>query len=178
MPNQHTPTLEDIAAAREAADSATPSAVLEAFLPKPVSHLGKKLVPITAGHELLLGQLGHPLATGAKWEDIDVLMALYVFSRPSRDLFSLVGEDTFEAEFFAFIDTIPTADIRALGQDMVGHWMRSRATAIAMESSHASTQKKTADSAGSSRLSARLAALTAGFRTRLSTTFRSAKSTP
>lgn len=166
------PTLDDIAAAQFAADGKTPFTVIEAFLPKPMSHLGKRLVPMTAGHELLLAQLGHPLATGAKWEDIDVLTALFVFSRPSRELFSMVADETFETVFFEFIDGIPPADIAQLGNDLIAHWTRTRASALAMESKHSSAQKKTAVSGGGSTLSARLARSTAGPRKWLSTIFR------
>lgn len=172
------PNLQDLAAAIRAADGQTPTAVLDAFLPRAVSHLGQRLLPLTAGHELLLAQTRHPLASGEKWEDADVLLALFIFSRPSRLLFSMVADDSFEAEFFVFIDSIPTADIPALGHDMVSHWLRSRSTALAMECQHATAQKKTADSAGSSALSARLARFTAGFQTWFSTRCHSPKSSP
>lgn len=171
------PTLEDIAAARMATGGMTPQAVLEAFLPKPVTHLGQTLVPLKAGHELLLSQLGHPFATGEAFQDIDVLMALFVFSRPSRELFALVATDDFEPEFFKFIDSIPMPDVKALGNDMVAHWLKSRRTALEMENPDSTAQKKTAaDSAGSSRQSAPLARHMDGLRTWLFTTFRSAKS--
>lgn len=140
------PTIEDIAAARQSSDGKIPSTILDAFLPKPKTIFGQTLVPLTAGHELLLGQLDHPLATGQPMEDSDVLMALFVFSRPSRDLFAMVSNDTFEPAFFKFIDSIPPADIEKLGHDMVAHWVSGRATAIALESKNA--QKKTADLAG------------------------------
>jgi hypothetical protein len=140
--NDSLPELTDIAAAMEAVDGKTPTTVLEAFLPKVATHLGKRLVPLTAGHELALAQLGHPLATGTKWEDVDVLMALFVFSRPSREVFAMIAGGTFEDDFFGFIDSIPSADIPKLGNDMVAHWMRSRATALAMESPTPGTQKK------------------------------------
>lgn len=170
------PTLDDIAAARAATEAKTPQAVLAAFLPKPVSVLSQKLLPLTAGHELLLSQIGHPLATGEKWEDVDVLMALFIFTHPSRILFEMVAGETLEAEFFAFIDAIPSADIAALGPDMVSHWMASRITALNMESKHAGAQKKTAASVGGSTPSRRLAKSSAGIRKWLSMTFRSLKS--
>lgn len=170
------PTLEDIAAARAATEGKTPQAVLAAFIPKPVSVLSQKLLPLTAGHELLLSQIGHPLATGQKWEDVDVLMALFIFTHPSRTLFQMIASETLEAEFFAFIDGIPSADIAALGPDMVSHWMASRITALNMESKHAGAQKKTADSVGGSTPSQQLARSSAGIRKWLSTTFRSFKS--
>jgi hypothetical protein len=175
-PARAEPTLEDIAAAQAAMEGKTPLAVIEAFLPPITSHCGQKLVPISAGHELLLAQIDHPLSTGAKWEDSDVLMALFVFSRPSRITFAMVADGTLEAEFFAFIDAIPATDIPKLGQDMVSHWMRSRNTALAMENEHSTAQKKTAVSDGGSTPLPRLARLTDGFRTWLCTTFRSLKS--
>ena len=103
------------------------AAVLDSVIPQSVTSLGKKLVPLKAGHQLLISQIGHPLATGKPWEDSDVLMALFVFSRPSNELFALLAEDRFEAEFFAFVESIPTADIPALASDMAGHWIRSKA---------------------------------------------------
>jgi hypothetical protein len=165
------PTLEDIAAASAAMEGKFPTAVLDAFLPPLTSHLGQKLVPLSAGHELLLAQIQHPLAVGGKWDDQDVLMALFLFSRPSRLSFAMVADGTLEAEFFAFIDAIPSADIPALGKDMVSHWVRSRNTALAMENEHAKAQKKTADSDGGSTRLRQLAKRLAGCLTRLFTTF-------
>lgn len=173
------PDLSDISAAMNAVEGKTPSAVLAAFLPPITTHLGQTLVPLTAGHELALSQLGHPLATGsAQWEDVDVLTALFLFSRPSRLTFAMIAGGTFEAEFFAFIDTIPSADIRQLGSDMVAHWLRSRNSALAMESPSSTGQKKTAVLAGCSALSARLAQSMGGLRTWFCTTFLSPKSSP
>ena len=166
------PTLDDIAAAMAAADGKTPSAVIEAFLPKRMTHLGQKLVPMKAGHELMLAQLGHPLATGQPWEDIDVLTALFVFSRPSRELFAMVEDDTFQKVFFEFIDEIPPADIPKLGSDLISYWMKTRASALSMENKHSTAQKKTAVSDGGLTLSARLARSMGGFRKSLSTIFR------
>jgi hypothetical protein len=144
------PTLDEIAAALAAVEGSTPTAVLDAFLPRPVSTVGQKLVPLTSGHELLLAHVKHPLSTGAKWEDFDVLMALFIFSRQSRDLFELVNQDQLENAFFAFVDSIPPQDIPKLGQDVAAHWMRSRRTALAMTNEHTTAKKKTVALAGSS----------------------------
>lgn len=176
MSETREPTLEDIAAARDAISAGTPEAVLNAFLPRPVTHLGQTLIPITAGHELLFAQIKHPLSTGSKWEDIDVLMALFIFSRPSRHLFEMVGNDTFEREFFGFLDSIPVADIEKLGNDMVAHWLRSRSAALAMENPHSTTKKKAAALDGGSTPSPVPAKTSDGFRKWLSTTFPSRKS--
>lgn len=173
-----TPTLDDIATASALVDGKIPSAVLDAFLPRAETHLGQTLVPIKAGHELLLAQISHPLSTGEPWEDADVLMALFIFSRPSRQLFSYLANDSFEAEFFGFVDSIPSADIPKLGSDMVAHWTRSRATALGMTTPHSSGQKKTVALVGGSTLSARLARCTGGFRTWFFTRFRSPNSSP
>lgn len=166
-------TLDQITAALQAVDGHTPSDVLDAFIPKPATSLGRKLIPLTAGHELLLSQFKHPLsAGGGEWEDADVLLALFIFSTPSIKLFGMVEDDTFQSEFLAFVDSIPPCDIPKLGSEMVSHWMRSRATAIAMQSPHGSGQKKTAGSDGCSPPLARPARLTDGLRTWLSTKFR------
>jgi hypothetical protein len=103
------------------------AAVVDSLIPKSVTSLGKKLVPLKAGHQLLISQIGHPLATGKPWEDSDVLLALFVFSRPSPELFALLAEDQFEAEFFAFVESIPAADIPGLAADMAAHWIRNKA---------------------------------------------------
>jgi hypothetical protein len=117
-PTESAPRPEDLAA------------ILDFLIPQSVTNLGKKLVPLKAGHQLLISQIGHPLATGEAWGDSDVLMALFVFSRPSVELFALLAEDRFEAEFFAFVDSIPAADVPNLGKDLAAHWIRSRAGAI------------------------------------------------
>lgn len=170
--------LEDLAAAVNAADGKTPSALLDAFLPKPSTFLGNRLLPLTAGHELLLSQVSHPLANGGEWKDMDVMMALFIFSKPSRELFSFIADDTFESEFFAFLDSVPSGDVAKLGDAMVSHWLKSRSTALAMESPDSNAQKKTEGSDGSSTPSAPFAQRTDGFLTWLSTTFRWRRSSP
>jgi hypothetical protein len=125
-----------------------PSAVLKAFLPVPQTFLGQSLVPLTAGHDLVLAHMDHPLVTGQPLQDVDVLLALFIFSRSSRDLFAMIGEDTLEKTFFDFLSIIPPADIPRLGEAMVAHWVTARVTALAMESKHSTAQKKTAVSAG------------------------------
>lgn len=142
------PTLDEIALALHNVEGRVPRAILESFLPIPKTTLGRRLVPLKAGHELLLAQIDHPLANGGKWEDSDVLMALFIFSNPSRALFGMVEDESFERSFFEFIDTIPPTDMQALAETMVAHWVSARVTAIAMESPHSKGQKKTAVLAG------------------------------
>ena len=166
------PTIEQIAAAREGAGGRIPSAVVDAFVPTPAKSLGQRLVPLKAGHELVLSKIGHPLSTGKSWDDEDVLIALFVFSRSSRDLFALLEREEFKDCFFEFVDSIPIGDVAKLGSDMVAHWMSARNTALPMESRHGGAQKKTEDSDGSSRLSAERACPTDGVWTLLCTIFR------
>ncbi len=166
------PTLEDIAAARAAVDGKPPTAVLEAFLPTPAAHHGVRLIPLTAGHELLLAQLSHPLSTGAKWDATDVLVAFFVFSRPSDLLFESIAADTFQPEFLAFITGLPAAATEGLGDKLIKHWLGSRKTAVAMESEHGQGKKKAADSAGFSPPSPPPAGFMAGVLTRFCTAFR------
>jgi hypothetical protein len=99
-------------------------------------------------------------------------LALFVFSHPSLTLFRLVEDDEFQSEFLAFVDSIPPCDIPKLGNDRVALGLRSRVTAIGMQSPHGPTQKKTADSDGSSPPSPRPARPTDGLRKWLFTKFR------
>lgn len=143
-------TQEDIVAATMAGQEGTPRAVIDAFLPLPVTAAGRKLFPLTAGHELILAQTNHPIATGKEWESVDVLSALFIFSHQSRLLFSMISDGTFEVEFYKFIDGLSACDVQKLGVEMIEHWSNSRKTALEMTSDSEGPQKKTADSAGCS----------------------------
>ena len=150
MTSAREPALDDIAAALAITEGRTPGAVVGAFLQKPVTIQGRRMAAYTAGHDLLFCDLGHPYATGGKWEGRDVLMALFVCSHPSRELFAMVAADTFEKNFFDFIETLPSHDISAVCRDLVAHLARSRRTALPMENAHGTGKKKAAASAGGS----------------------------
>lgn len=176
--NLTAPTLEEIAAAMTATDGKPPTAVLDAFIPAPTAHSGIRLLPLRAGHELLLAQLSHPLSTGEKWDSTDVLVAFFVFSHPSDVLFEMVADDTFQAGFLEFINQLPAAATDGLGEKLISHWLKSRSTALAMESEHGGGKKKAVASGGFSPPSATLAGSTAGFLPRFFTKFRWLKCWP
>lgn len=157
------PTLEDIAAAMTATDGKPPTAVLDAFIPSPTAHSGFRLLPLRAGHELLLAQLSHPLSTGEKWDSTDILVAFFVFTHPSDLLFEMVGDDTFQAGFIRFVHELPVSATDGLGEKLISHWLKSRNTALAMESEHGGGKKKAVGSGGYSPRSAWPARFTAGF---------------
>jgi hypothetical protein len=144
-------TVEDLEIAQERTDGRIPAKVIEAFLPVSPEIMGQRLVPLTLGHELVLSRINHPLAKGGKWEDVDVLTALFVFSRTSRELFALLAEDRFEPVFFEFVDSLPMLEAKNLAEVMVSHWAKSKATALSLSSPHGGgSQKKTAASDGGS----------------------------
>ena len=150
MTTAREPALEDIAAALAITDGRTPGTVVEAFLQKPVTIQGCRMAPYTAGHDLLFCDLQHPYATGGTWDGRDVLMALFVCSHPSRDLFAMVADETFEKKFFDFIETLPSHDISDVCRQLVAHLARSRRTALPMENAHGNGKKKAEDSDGGS----------------------------
>lgn len=109
----------------------------------PKTTIGKALVPLSAGHQLLISQFEHPLATGNAWSDSDVLLALFIFSKPASEHFALLADDAFEAEFLKFVDTLPAGQVHDLGHDMISHWMIGNTTEAAGDSSGATTRKAT-----------------------------------
>lgn len=149
--NAMTPQLLEIAEAIEQSAGKTPAEILEAFLPKTPTIIGRRLVPLKLGHDLFLSKIGHPLAEGSTaWEPHDIAQALFVFTRPSRDLFAMMEEDTYLDKFHAFLDEIDAADLDSAATELLHHWFARKATSVDLESPHPSTQKKTADSAGGS----------------------------
>ena len=141
-------TLDDIQAAVIAANGKFPDVILRAFLPEKATLFGKALVPLTAGHHLVLVHLEHPLVIAGKtWQAQDIPLAMFVFTRGSKNLFQILANGGFEAEFYDFIESLPCAEMTDAIRQLIGHWLAATSTALAMESPH-DTQKKTADSAG------------------------------
>ncbi len=146
-------TLEQLAEALENTNGRTPREVIDAFCP-----IGAKIGPfplaqLTAGHDLFLSRVRHPLATGhaAEWGPQDVAVALFAFTRSSRELFRLIEEDAFADSLHAFLDEIPLGTIESAATALMAHWIRARATALPMKSPHPAGSKKKRDSAGGSR---------------------------
>jgi hypothetical protein len=147
------PSLEQIAELLQASEGKTPSDVLAAFLPDRRTAFGQRLVPLTAGHDLLLEKLAHPFARpGTEWKAHDLAVALLCFTRPSRELFQLIEDGTFEDAVFELLDSLPFGDLDAAAAELVAHWATHRATALSMRSPHSVGEKKTAGSAGGSIL--------------------------
>lgn len=163
--------ISDIAAAMAATEGRTPSAVIHAFLPVSPVHHGLRMLPLTAGHEILLAQFNHPLTTGEKWDATDVLLALYIFTHPSIEQFEHVADDTFRTRFFQFVNSLPASVSDGLAEKLITHWMKGRDTALAMESEHGS-KKKAGASDGSSPSSPTRARFSGGCLGRFFTRFR------
>lgn len=162
-------TLQELEAASAESSGQTPQEVIDAFLQVKTVVAGQPLVKLTVGHDLFLAKFRHPILAGTSvtWTAQDVATALFVFSRPSADLFAMLEDGTYEAEFYAFLDTIPMGEIADCAAAIVAHWLRSRATALPMQAPAAmrnSTKKKAASAGGSKRSPSR-AKNTAGRRT-------------
>jgi hypothetical protein len=161
-------TLHDLSEALDESKGATPQEVVDAFLNVRTVVAGQPLVPLTAGHDLFLAKFRHPiLKPGSDWTPQDVATALFAFSRSSRDLFAMIEDGIYEAEFFGFLDTIPMGEIAAAAAAIVAHWLKSRATSLPMKSPDNLARhgvKKKAASGGGSKRSRQLAKNTAGSR--------------
>jgi hypothetical protein len=146
-------TLDDLAAALQSADGKTPEEVLGSFIPDRTTLFGRALVKLTAGHEIFLQKIRHPLATrAAEWGEHDLLIALYVFTRPSRTLFDELAAGIFEDGVFALLDEIPFGEIENAAALMIKHWVDAKITALPMKAPATpggSPQKKTAALGGS-----------------------------
>jgi hypothetical protein len=137
-------TLDQLVEAMENTRGKTPKEVLDAFCPKNATVAGHRLVPLTAGHELFLSRVAHPLArpSGGEWTPYDVSMALFAFTRPSLDLFAMVQDGTLESELFAFLESIPLGEIEPAAAALAAHWLSARLTQVPMTSRHEGTGSK------------------------------------
>lgn len=147
------PTIDQLTEALEKSQGKTPREVIDAFCPERSVVGGLELVPIKAGHELFLSKMQHPLASREPmaWGAQDVAVALFVFTRPSRELFRMVEQGTFEDELHGFLDEIPVDAIDTATASLMAHWLRSRSTVVSMSNPHAAGgSKKKAALVGSS----------------------------
>ena len=127
-------TLEQLSEALENTRGRTPREVLDAFCPVGAKIGSRRLVPLTAGHDLFLTRMKHPLArgAGAAWTAEDVALLLFAFTRPSSELFRLIEEDALPAALHEFLDELPLGETDGAATALVAHWIRSRHTAIGM----------------------------------------------
>lgn len=142
-------TVDHLAEAQKNIRGRIPQEILQAFLPGKQTVFGRSLVPLSAGHHLLMVQLGHPLVNESKlWAPEDIPLAMFVFTRRSNELFQLIANDTFDAEFYDFLESLPCAEMGDAIQTLVAHWLAATTTALPMTSPYAAAQKKTAASVG------------------------------
>lgn len=146
-------TLADLQEALEATEGKTPQEILDAFCPEKTTIAGHPLVPLTAGHDLFMSRIKHPLALGsAAWTADDVATALFVFCTPSDELQSMMANGTYEERFYQFLETIPLHETEKAAVTLIAHWAKSRNTALAMKApAGVEGSKKKAASAGGSR---------------------------
>jgi hypothetical protein len=145
-------TIADLQEALENTAGRTPQEIIDAFCPLGTTIAGKPLLPLTAGHDLFLSRIKHPLAVGAKaWTAEDVATALFVFTTPSVELFAMIEDGSYESAFWAFLDTLPMNELEAAAAALLAHWAKSRATAIPMKAPAGvdGSKKKAASAIGS-----------------------------
>jgi hypothetical protein len=138
--------LSQLAKAIENTEGKTPIEVLDAFIPRGQKVAGLPLKEINFGHTLFLSSIDHPLGDGRieGWTAQDIGMALFTFTRPSRELAAMVREDTLEDSFFEFLDSIPFSEIENAASILIGHYFGALKTIVPMESKDSpSAQKKT-----------------------------------
>jgi len=150
LPEEELHKLEKLQRALFEAENTTPDEVLDAFCSETTSIGGLKLFPFTAGHELFLTRLKHPLSRGNfhGWTPEDLLQAFFVFTRPSKELFKLYERGEYEDAFYEFLDDIPSVELEQASVDLVGHYIRSRATNVQLKAMDGVGSKKKAASVG------------------------------
>lgn len=173
-------TIDQLSEAIENTRGRTPAEVVAAFCPTGVKIGGLPLIPLRAGHDLFLSSIGHPLSrpAGAAWTATDVAIALFAFTRPSRELFAMVEDGTLNTKLHEFLDEIPLGAVESAGADLIAHWLRSRATGLSMQapSGMGGGSKKKVASAGGSHSSPAPAKASAGHRKKRSMKSRSRNS--
>lgn len=146
-------TIDQLAEALENVEWRTPMEVLDAFCPVGRKIGGVALVELTAGHDLFLSRIRHPLAIGkgSSWQAHDVATALFAFTRPSVELEKHISQGTLEDALHEFLGTLPMAAMETAAADLLAHWIRARSTAVAMQAPagiRAPAAKKKPDSDG------------------------------
>jgi hypothetical protein len=125
------------AAARVTADAgSTPSVVLDAFMPTPIT-VGKITIPpFRLGKYLLLERLKSPLVRDDAREitNDQVLEAVFAMATPTPQVLALLARDNAKLALteaiWEFADTIPLADLAALGAAIQTQMQRAKATLV------------------------------------------------
>jgi len=144
-------SLEQLQEAIEKTEGKTPKEILEAFMPKGKTVGGIPLVDITFGHGLFLSNIDHPLATGRidDWKPYDIAVALFAFTRTSKELTRLVREDMLEDSLYEFLDEIPMDEIEQSSAILIAHYFGSMKTIVPMDAPEGVKAQKKTHSAGS-----------------------------
>ena len=143
--------LERLQKAIENTEGKTPQEVLDAFIPKGKKVGGYPLVDITFGHNLFLSDINHPLVSGKidDWEAHDIAIALFAFTRSSRELVNLVRNGDLNDKLYEFLDQIPMDEIEASSVVLMAHYFSSLKTIVPMESKDGKKAQKKTRSVGS-----------------------------
>lgn len=145
------PNLDDLQEAIKNAEGKTPQEILEAFLPKGKKVGGLPLVDITFGHGLFLSSIDHPLSTGRidNWQGYDIAIALFAFTRSSKELTRLVREDELEDALYEFLDGIAMSEVEESASVLIAHYFGSMKTIVPMDAPAGVEGQKKTRSAGS-----------------------------
>lgn len=143
--------LSQLAKAIENTEGKTPQEVLDAFIPKGKKVGGYPLVDITFGHGLFLSSINHPLATGEidGWKPYDIAVALFAFTRTSKEIARLVRENALEDSLYEFLDEIPMDEIEQSSAMLIAHYFGSMKTIVPMDAPEGIKSQKKTRSAGS-----------------------------
>lgn len=144
-------SLEQLQEAIENSEGKTPGEILEAFMPKGKKVGGVTLVDITFGHGLFLSNINHPLSTGKidNWKPYDIAVALFAFTRSSKELTRLIREDELEESLYEFLDGIPMDEVEQSSTILIAHYFSSMKTIVPMDSPEGVQAQKKTRSVGS-----------------------------
>lgn len=145
------PSLEQLQEAIQNTEGKTPSEILEAFMPKGKTVGGVPLVDVTFGHGLFLSNINHPLATGQidDWKPYDIAVALFAFTRTSKELTQLIREDRLEDSLYEFLDAIPMDEVEQSSAILIAHYFGSMKTIVPMDAPEGVKAQKKTRSGGS-----------------------------
>lgn len=144
-------SLEQLQKAIEKTEGKTPGEILEAFIPKGKKVGGITLVDVTFGHGLFLSNINHPLSTGEidNWQPYDIAVALFAFTRSSKELTRLVREDELEESLYEFLDGIPMDEVEQSATILIAHYFGAMKTIVPMDAPEGVKAQKKTRSVGS-----------------------------
>ena len=143
-------SIEQLQAALNKVEGATPQEVIDAFLPKRKEIAGRSLVPLTMGHSLILAHCGQPLAKGnlEGWEPHETALALFAFTRDSEALKQEVEQGTLEDSLAEFAQGLPLGQILTYTALLMAHYLQSISTGMEMHDPNSKAAQKKTPSVG------------------------------